>query len=257
MRAMPEAIPLALTYWFYLLVAWGLAGLFVAFRILAGKSLPAGLSMRAGLLLWLGLPALLALRGWFVQWGAMPPHLLRVVVPMALFVIGFALSPAGKRAAERLTFTLLTGIQAFRMPLEMLLFALAGRAALPEEMTLAGYNYDIVTGALALVLWSFLYKKGVASWALWAFNILGLVLLATVISIAVLSFPEPFGWFSPPNVLVALYPWVWLPTFLVQLALVSHLLSIRKLLLERVALLSDIDTSEEGARGSSGVSPKY
>lgn len=231
MRAMAETIPLALTYWFYLLVAWGLAGLFVAFRILAGRSVSAGLAMRAGLLLWLGVPALLALRGWFVQWGATPPHLMRVMIPIALLVVGFAFSPAGKRAAERLPWTLLVGIQGFRLPLELLLFALSARAVLPREMTLSGYNYDIVTGVLALVLWTFLYKKGAAAWMLWAFNALGLAFLVTVVTIAVLAFPEPFGWFSPPNLIVALYPWVWLPTFLVPLALVAHLLCIRKLML--------------------------
>jgi hypothetical protein len=66
---------------------------------------------------------------------------------------------------------------------------------------------------------------------LWAFNILGTILLFTVVTIAILSFPEPFGLFTPANLLVAFYPWVWLPTFLVQLALLAHVLLYRKLLL--------------------------
>jgi hypothetical protein len=45
----------------------------------------------------------------------------------------------------------------------------------------------------------------------------------------VLGFPKPFGIFTPQNRIVAYFPWVWLPTFLVQLALFGHLLMFRKL----------------------------
>lgn len=231
MRPMPGTLPLSLTYTFYGLIAWGLSAVFVAFRILAAERLKLGLALRIGLLAWLGVPAVLAFRGVFFQMGATPPYLMRVLVPMALLIFAFAFSSWGKWTAERLPLSFLVGLQGFRLPLEMLLYALAGRELLPMEMTLGGYNFDIVTGALALVLWVLIHKKSAPTWALWAFNILGTVLLVTVVTIAVLSFPEPFGLFTPPNLLVAFYPWIWLPTFLVQLALVSHLLVYRKLLL--------------------------
>ena len=48
-------------------------------------------------------------------------------------------------------------------------------------------------------------------------------------AIAVMAFPAPFGLFTPQNRIVAYFPWVWLPTFLVQLALAGHLLMFRKL----------------------------
>lgn len=228
---MPDTLPSSLTYSFYALIAWGLSGLFVAFRILAGDNVKMGVGLRVGVLAWLGLPAFLAFRGLFFQLGATPPHLMRVVLPMATLIVIFSFSAWGKWTAERLPLTFLVGIQAFRLPLEILLYFLAQRELIASEMTLAGYNFDIITGVSALFLWFLLHKGSAPGWSLWTFNIVGTVLLAVVVTIAVLGFPEPFGLFDPPNLLVAFYPWVWLPTFLVQLALLSHLLLFRKLLL--------------------------
>lgn len=228
---MPGTLPLSFTYTFYALIVWGLSALFVAFRILAGDKVKMGLALRIGVLLWLGVPAILAFRGLFFQMGATPPYLMRIVIPMALLIVVFTLSSWGKWTAERLPLSFLVGLQAFRFPLEILLFALASRELLPKEMTLSGYNFDIVTGFVALVLWVLLHRQLAPRWALWAFNILGTILLFTVVTIAILSFPEPFGLFTPTTLLVAFYPWIWLPTFLVQLALLAHLLVYRKLLL--------------------------
>jgi hypothetical protein len=231
MGAMPGSLPPSFTYAFYGLIAWGLSALFVAFRILAQEKLKLGVAFRVALLAWLGVPAVLAFQGVFLQMGQTPPYLMRVVIPMGLLIFALALSPWGKWAAERLPLSFLVGVNGFRLPLELLLYALATHELLPLEMTLKGYNFDIATGILALVLWILVHKQSAPLWALWAFNILGTVLLVTVVTIAVLSFPEPFGLFTPPNLLVAFYPWIWLPTFLVPLALLSHLLIYRKLLL--------------------------
>jgi hypothetical protein len=52
-----------------------------------------------------------------------------------------------------------------------------------------------------------------------------------IVGLAIVSTPSPFGYFEPQNLIVAFYPWVWLPTFLVQIALLSHLLLFRKLMI--------------------------
>ena len=64
-----------------------------------------------------------------------------------------------------------------------------------------------------------------------AWNVLGFVLLANIVTIAVLSTPVPFRRFTegPANLLPGLLPYVWLPSFLVQLALAGHLLVFRRL----------------------------
>lgn len=231
MAPMPQGIPVTLVFVFYGLVAWGLMGLFVAFRLLAGPDLMKGISFRLGLLLWLGIPAWLATKGVLLDFSSVPPQLMRVVIPMGILVLGFGLSPWARTVARALPVTLLVGIQAFRLPLEIVLYYLGEYGMLSREMTLAGYNFDIVTGAFALGLWLWLHSKAaVPSWALWAFNALGTLLLVVVVTIAILGFPAPFGWFQPPNLIIVFFPWTWLPTFLVPLALVSHLLLFRKLM---------------------------
>ena len=67
--------------------------------------------------------------------------------------------------------------------------------------------------------------------ALWFWNLVGLALLINIVTIAVLSAPLPIRMFhnEPANTLVAFFPYIWLPTFLVQAALGGHLLVFRYL----------------------------
>ncbi len=231
MQPVELSIPDTLTFSFYGLVAWALSAVFAAFRILAGEHMKKALWMRGLMVVWLGIPAVLSIRGVFWDFSAHPPYLMRLVAPMGLLVVVFCLSPWGKETARLLPESLLVGTQGFRLPLELVLYFLAGHQVIASEMTLGGYNFDIVTGALAFPLWWKIRRLDAPRWALWAWNCLGLALLINVVTIAVLGFPEPFGWFTPPNVVVASYPWVWLPTFLVPIALSSHLLLFRKLML--------------------------
>lgn len=235
MRPVDLDLPASLTFTFYGLVAWVLSATFAAFRILAAERVSAALWMRIVMVAWLGLPAYLAIRGVFWDFSVQPPHLMRIVMPMGALVIAFCLSPWGREAARRLPESLLVGTQAFRLPLEIVLYSLSVRQVISKEMTLAGYNFDIVTGILALPLWWNIRRSKAPRWALWAFNIVGTTLLVVVVILAVLSFPVPFGWFTPPNVVVASYPWIWLPTFLVPFALCSHLLLFQKLLIREHA----------------------
>ena len=103
-------------------------------------------------------------------------------------------------------------------------------SALPVEMTYSGLNFDILTGAgaLGLLVWSRLGE--IPRWALWGWNTVGLGLLITIVTLAILSFPEPFALFTPPNKIVATFPWVLLPCLLVEVALFGHLIVLRALI---------------------------
>ena len=222
------ALPAWLTYAFYALVAWGVAAVLAAFRALSTGTRMSVL-LRLGFGVWLVVPAYLANAGVLSQFDAMPPMLVRVVVPMVVLIVTFSFSRAGAWAAERLPFGLLIAVQIFRLPLEVLLHQLHGHRVLPVQMTFAGLNFDILTGASALVLWVLHRRGDVSPSVLRMWNTIGLALLVTIVTLAVLSFPKPFGLFTPQNQIVAYFPWVWLPTFLVQLALLGHLLMLRKL----------------------------
>ena len=96
-------------------------------------------------------------------------------------------------------------------------------------MTYSGINFDIVSGltAGALALWIATGRKTGPVVVAW--NVMGIVLLATIVTIAVLATPVPFRRFTegPANLLPGSFPYVWLPTFLVQMALLGHLLVFR------------------------------
>ena len=99
-------------------------------------------------------------------------------------------------------------------------------------MTYEGRNFDIVTGVTGLVLGLWLLRsKAVPRGLVLAWNVLGLVLLANIVIVAILSTPVSFRRFveSPPHTLPSTFPYIWLPSFLVQVALASHLLVFRAL----------------------------
>ena len=100
-------------------------------------------------------------------------------------------------------------------------------------MTFAGGNYDILIGLSAPVVAYYCFNK--KSWSprvalLW--NFAGLLLLANIVAIAILSTPYPFRHFmnEPANTIVFYFPFVWLPSVLVPFALLLHLLSIKRLM---------------------------
>ena len=194
--------------------------------------------------------AALAFTGFFAvldqPWRALPT----LVLTMAL-TAWFALS----RSSAWLLLTprsFWVGLQSFRLPLELLLYNLYQSGVIGRQMTFAGLNYDIVIGitapGVAFVLWrvarhrlpahpgkplhSHQAEHWAKRWTTWGailWNVLGLCLLANIVVVAVLSIPFPFQHFTqePANRMVTAFPFVWLPTFLVPVALFAHLVSLR------------------------------
>lgn len=148
--------------------------------------------------------------------------------PALVCTLWFALrSAAGSALALRAPLAGLVALQAFRLPLELVMHAWSEEGALPVQMTFAGFNFDIVTGALALVIAPFAGRARRALVLVW--NILGLLLLANIVTIALLSLPGAGVFPGIPNVLVLRPPYTWLPAFLVQVALGGHILVFRAL----------------------------
>jgi len=101
---------------------------------------------------------------------------------------------------------------------------------MPVEMSFAGYNFDIVSGASALLLGIGLALGWAGARATLVWNIGGSLLLCNIIVIAVAATPV-FQAFGPAhlNVWITRPPYVLLPTVLVMAALFGHLLVFRKL----------------------------
>jgi hypothetical protein len=153
------------------------------------------------------------------------------VLPILFGVtLWIGLSRLGLAFAEHFDVAWLIGAQAFRLPLELMLYRAKLEGLMPEQMSFAGLNYDIVTGVAAsgILLWR-AFAPVPRSLAL-AFNLLGSTLLCVIVGVSIVSFPS-FAAFGPDrlNTWVFGFPYVYLPAVMVQMALLGHVLVFRKL----------------------------
>lgn len=164
---------------------------------------------------------------------AVPPKPMVVFVPALALALWFSLkSRSGDLLVARASLGALVGLQAFRLPLELLMHAWASEGALPPQMTFDGYNVDIITGTLALLVAPLAGRGALARRLVLVWNVVGLALLVNIVTISILSLPGPMNRFPDqiPNVLVMRAPYIWLPAFLAaQVALAGHVLVFRAL----------------------------
>ncbi len=187
-----------------------------------------------GLILWLSLPFMLARKGILADFSSMPSPFMKVLFAFTFMTVALtAVSPLGKRLAKGLSLYTLFGFQVFRIVIEVLLMLLHKQGLTPVQMTLEGRNWDIFTGILAVAVLVFFNGRKIPSNVYLVLNLVGLGLVINVVAVGFLSLPTPFQAFAGDNTWITTAPFVWLPTFLVELALAGHILSFRKLLMER------------------------
>lgn len=178
---------------------------------------------------WLIVTGILSRSGFFLNVTAMPPHMLLVLLP----VIAGVVYCYRNIAAERVHLNILLGMHIMRIPVEWALYALFLQGKLPVTMTFRGWNWDIVTGITAalLLLYNLVSRKEISPVLLRCWNWLGILLLANVVTIGILSAPSPFQQlaFDRPNVAILQFPFTFLPAIVVPLVLLSHLLALKKL----------------------------
>jgi hypothetical protein len=175
-------------------------------------------------------PGVLAYLGFLDRYDTRPPVALVPVLVATLCTVIVAASSIGTRFA-RLPLSGLVGYQLFRLPVEWLLHRLFLEGAVPVQMTFHGRNFDIISGITGGLLGLWLLRKRESPMLVTLWNCMGLALLANIVAVAVLSTPAPFRTFleEPANRLPGVFPFIWLPTFLVQAALFGHLIVFRAL----------------------------
>lgn len=214
------------------LAALLLAGLHAGLRR-AGRPSPVRTVVWAGLALagWLALTGVVAASGFLSQFDARPPRMVFVLGPALVLTILVARSRWLGAILPHVPLAWPIGAQAFRVFVELMLWWFFAAGLIPRQMTFEGMNFDVVTGLLAipaaLIVARSTSPRGIGI----AYNALGLVLLATVVTVAFLSIPGPLRVFAnePALTLPATFPFVWLPAFMVPVALILHLVSLRQL----------------------------
>ena len=201
-----------------------------------GDSAPAAYRLRSRFLLaalaWVTLAMALAWAGVLGRLDLRPPPFLGLLLTILVLGPLVARSTVGDRLSRGLPLAALVGVQSFRLPLEVLMHRAAERGIMPMQMSYSGLNFDIVTGLTAVLLAAWLRIGRPPRAMVWAWNVLGLLLLANIVTIAVLSTPMFAVFGSTPdrlNTFVARAPYVLLPAVLVLAAWAGHLVVFKAL----------------------------
>ena len=225
-----DRVPLRVDVLFFAAVLGVLALSVLAVRAAAQRTgQPIDLwTMRAaiGAVLWLVATGLAALS------GALRDFSLPLFTALMILTSGVAFSRVGAALMAAVGPVGLIGFQFFRVPVALFLRGMYQAGQVPVQMTHEGLNFDLFAGLTAPAMAWLVWRGKVGSYAIWAWNAFGLVLLANAVVVAALSMPTEFRVFAnePTSAFAAYAPYVWLPTVLAPAALLGHLLVLRWLL---------------------------
>ncbi|HSI88545.1 MAG TPA: hypothetical protein VK918_05775 [Pyrinomonadaceae bacterium] len=183
--------------------------------------------------LWMLIQAGFAISGLYQTEPHEIPLLIFLGPLPALIFFGILFATARSSLISDLPLKLLTIIHVVRIPVELVLHWLYEGRLVPEAMTFSGANFDILSGLTAALILFLAFRGGTVNRVvLVAWNIAALLLVLTIVTIAILSFPGPLQQLSPelPNRAVALFPYIWLPSVIVPIVIFSHAASLYKLL---------------------------
>jgi hypothetical protein len=212
------------------LLVWGTASAWRHSRASAAATATVSLLVAAAAAGWMAATWRVAASGVLRDWNRNPPPFFFLVLAIVALASVIAFSGLGRRLSAFLPLWVLVAVQGFRLPLEVAMHAMYERGIMPREMTYTGRNFDILTGAgaivvAALVVAGFAGRRAIAVW-----NVAGLALLVNVVTVAILATPR-FDYFgtTPLNVWVTYPPFVWLPAVMVLAAFAGHLIVFRSL----------------------------
>jgi hypothetical protein len=139
---------------------------------------------------WMIFVSILGFSGLLSDFTSMPPKMMIFFVLNLTTAVAFAFSSAGTKIIQNIPIAAIVGFQSMRILVELGIWRANAQGLAPIQMTFEGYNFDIVTGILSLILIPVLLKnpskKIVAVW-----SVVGVGLLITILTIAILSLPLP------------------------------------------------------------------
>lgn len=183
---------------------------------------------------WMLFQAVFALSGFYLHSESVPPRLpMFAVLPAVALIVTCFLTSGGRDFIDKLPLKTLTILHVIRIPVELTLAWLFEQGLIPQVMTFHGWNYDILSGILSIIVTLLAFRGGKTNTKLLiAFNVVGLLLLTNIVTIAILAVQSPMQKlaFDQPNRGVLYFPYIWLPAMIVPIVLFCHLTSLWKLL---------------------------
>lgn len=169
-----------------------------------------------------------------------PPKLFLLgLLPAISLIIVLLATRKGRAFMDSLPLREITYLNTVRIIVELVLLGLFLNKAIPRLMTFEGGNFDIFSGLSAPLIAYFVFtKKSIKPVVLLIWNIVCLGLLLNVVTKALLAAPLPFQQlaFDQPNVAILIFPFTWLPTFIVPLVLFGHIVALRRLTVRRKSI---------------------
>jgi len=171
--------------------------------------------------------------GFYSNFTVLPPRIPLLVLPSFAFIALLYAFPGSRQFLDTMDQAWLTFLHIIRFPVELVLYWLFMCNLVPELMTFEGRNFDVISGISApfIAYWGYVKKRIRKSWLLlWNFACLGLLL--NIVIHAILSAPSPFQQlaFDSPNTGVFYFPYAWLPSIIVPIVFLSHVICIRQLI---------------------------
>ncbi|WP_158799663.1 hypothetical protein [Pedobacter sp. L105] len=183
--------------------------------------------------IWLLLQSVVSLSGFYTVTTGSPPRFALLLLPPIFLIATLFFTKKGKVFIDPLDIKMLTLLHVVRIPVELTLYWLFLHKTVPLVMTFEGRNFDIFCGITAPFVYYFGYvKNSLQRGVLIGWNILCLLLLGNIVITALLSAPfsfQQFG-FDQPSIALFYFPFIWLPSCIVPIALFAHLATLRKLL---------------------------
>lgn len=185
------------------------------------------------LLIWILFQGILSYSGFYLNTDTIPPRMMLIAIPPLLAILISFFSKKALSFYDLFNLKLLTLLHIIRIPVELVLYWLFLAGSVPELMTFEGRNFDIFAGITAPIIYYFAFvKKIIPNKFLLVWNIFCLALLINIVINGVLSIPSPIQQFAydQPNIALLHFPFVWLPCCIVPIVMLSHVISIKKLL---------------------------
>ena len=177
--------------------------------------------------LWVVICGILSYVGFFQNTTVLPPRMLWILLPVLILVV----ICYRKLNIIDVKLNYLIAIHILRLPVELALYQLFLNGNIPILMTFRGWNFDILIGISAIVFLGYysLVRKQLNVTVFRVWNILGLLFLLLIVSIAIFSAPSPYNYFHlKPKPCLIMFPYTLLPAVIVPIVLLSHLLCLKK-----------------------------
>jgi hypothetical protein len=173
----------------------------------------------------------LGFTNFYANTSTVPPRFFLLLAPAILITIVLFVTKSGLLFLDSLDVKKLSLLHVVRVPVELGLYLLFLLKGIPEIMTFEGRNFDILAGITAPIVYYFGFVKNKLSTKfLLLWNVFGLLLLLNIVVTAVLSVKSSFQQFAlnNPATAIAYFPYNWLPSIIVPLVLLSHLVCVKK-----------------------------